>query len=137
MLEVWSNSAIYNVLASYLQTAASEAHICTHPMMQTVVTVMYHPRDTTAATRVTVDGRLAGNAFACRWQYQDKTVCWVTQLVVHRDFRERGLGSGLLNSLREETDDIYGIMSSHPAACLAASSSFGCTPHIPSTTSLF
>ena len=75
--------------------------------------------------RVTVEDRLAGNAFACRWSYQDKTVCWVTQLVVHSDFRERGLAAGLLNQLRQDDDAIYGLMSSHPAACLAAAKAFG------------
>ena len=75
--------------------------------------------------RVTVDGRLAGNAFACRWRYKNKTVCWITQLVVHQDYRERGLAMGLLNQLRQHDDDIYGLMSSHPAACLAAAKAFG------------
>ncbi|KAK9322281.1 hypothetical protein V1517DRAFT_339006 [Lipomyces orientalis] len=75
--------------------------------------------------RVTVDGHLAGNAFACRWISNDKTVCWITQLVVHLDFRERGLACGLLNQLREDDDDIYGLMSSHPAACMAAAKVFG------------
>lgn len=74
--------------------------------------------------RVSVDDRLAGNAFACRWSYKDKTVCWITQLVVHSDFRERGLATGLLNQLRQD-DSIYGLMSSHPAACLAAAKAFG------------
>jgi hypothetical protein len=31
---------------------------------------------------------------------------------------------GLLNQLRHEDDDIYGLMSSHPAACLAAAKAF-------------
>ena len=75
--------------------------------------------------RVCVENRLAGNAFACRWSYKDKTVCWVTQLVVHSDFRERGLAVGLLNLLRQDDDAIYGLMSSHPAACLAAAKAFG------------
>lgn len=72
-----------------------------------------------------MDGSLAGNAFACRWVYDNKTVCWVTQLVVHQDYRERGLAMGLLNQLRHYDDDIYGLMSSHPAACLAAAKAFG------------
>ena len=75
--------------------------------------------------RVTIEDRLAGNAFACRWSYQDKTVCWVTQLVVHSDFRMRGLAASLLNQLRQDDDAIYGLMSSHPAACLAAAKAFG------------
>ncbi|KFA50737.1 hypothetical protein S40293_11535 [Stachybotrys chartarum IBT 40293] len=78
-------------------------------------------------TRVMVNGELAGNAFACRWKCGSKSVCWVTQLVVGQDYRERGLASGLLRSLRTDTDHIYGIMSSHPAACLAAAASFGTT----------
>lgn len=75
--------------------------------------------------RVTVENRLAGNAFACRWSYQGMTVCWITQLVVHSNFRERGLAVGLLNQLRQDDDAIYGLMSSHPAACLAAAKAFG------------
>lgn len=75
--------------------------------------------------RVTVDGQLAGNAFACRWTVNDKTVCWVTQLVVDRNYRERGLAKGLLNQLKQNDVDIYGLMSSHPAACLAAAKAFG------------
>lgn len=75
--------------------------------------------------KVTVDDCFAGNAFACRWSYQNKSVVWVTQLVVHRDFRERGLAVGLLNELREEQDDIYGVISSHVASCLATAKAFG------------
>ncbi len=75
--------------------------------------------------RVTVDGRLAGNAFACRWMYNNKSVCWITQLVVHYDYRENGLAKGLLNELRQDQDDIYGVIGSHPAACLATVKAFG------------
>jgi len=32
---------------------------------------------------------------------------------------------GLLNQLRHDDDDIYSLMSSHPAACLAAAKAFG------------
>lgn len=80
--------------------------------------------------RVTVEDRLAGNAFACRWSYKDRTVCWVTQLVVHSDFRERGLATHLLMQLRHDDDAIYGIMSSHPAACLAAARALRSKGHI-------
>ncbi|MCJ1464461.1 hypothetical protein MMC07_003074 [Pseudocyphellaria aurata] len=80
---------------------------------------------TCSYVRVTVDDCLAGNAFACRWSYNNTNVCWVTQLVVHRDFRGRGLATGLLNQLRQDDDAIYGLVSSHPAACLAAAKAFG------------
>jgi GNAT superfamily N-acetyltransferase len=85
----------------------------------------YLPKDAICSyVRVTVDGHLAGNAFACRWKYNNRTVCWITQLVVHRDYRERGLAVGLLNELKDN-DDIYGLVSSHPAACVAAARVFG------------
>ncbi|KAL9117750.1 MAG: hypothetical protein Q9187_005709 [Circinaria calcarea] len=52
----------------------------------------YLPDDTECSyVRVTVDGHLAGNAFACRWAYNNK----------------------------------IGLMSSHPAACVAAVKAFG------------
>ncbi|KAL9043761.1 MAG: hypothetical protein Q9214_003060, partial [Letrouitia sp. 1 TL-2023] len=76
--------------------------------------------------KVTIEDNLAGNAFACRWRYkEDQIVCWVTQLVVHRNYREHGLATSLLNQIRQNDDAIYGIMSSHPAACLAAAKAFG------------
>jgi hypothetical protein len=31
----------------------------------------------------------------------------------------------LLNELRQDGDDVYALMSSHPAACLAAAKAFG------------
>ena len=80
---------------------------------------------TCSYVRVTVDGKLAGNAFACRWKVNNKSVCWVTQLVVDRNYRERGLAKGLLNQLRQDDVDMYGLMSSHPAACMAAAKAFG------------
>ena len=94
----------------------------------------YLPNNITCSyVRVTVEDRLAGNAFACRWRHEDKKVCWVTQLVVHRDYRERKLAIGLLQQLWQEGDTIYGLMSSHPAACLAAAKAFGSKKHTPPT----
>lgn len=74
--------------------------------------------------RITVNGHLAGNAFACRWKYGDQIVCWVTQLVVDRNYRQRGLATSLLKELVQDDDDIYGIVSSHAAACLAAANAY-------------
>lgn len=50
--------------------------------------------------RATFDGNLAGSVFACSWKQDGKSVCWVTQLVVHRYYRGIGLQSGLLRALR-------------------------------------
>ncbi|KAJ5938388.1 hypothetical protein N7466_001522 [Penicillium verhagenii] len=77
--------------------------------------------------RVTINGDLVGNAFACRWMCNSQTVCWITQLVVDQHHRGKGLASGLLRTLIQDSDHIYGVMSSHPAACLAAAKVFGRT----------
>ncbi|KAL2760306.1 hypothetical protein ACRALDRAFT_1059849 [Sodiomyces alcalophilus JCM 7366] len=69
--------------------------------------------------RATVEGIFAGYALACRWAYGDRQVCWVTQVVVHRGYRERRLATALLMNVRDEGDDIFGITSPHPAACKA------------------
>lgn len=83
----------------------------------------------TSLCTVVVDGVLAGSAFTHRWQHSEEgsstTVCWITQLVVHKSYRGRGLASGLLGLVRSGSDGVYGIISSHPAACLAAAKSFG------------
>lgn len=71
--------------------------------------------------RVVVDNQLAGHAFSCRWKHQAMNICWVTQLVVHSSYRQRGLAVGLLRNMRKAQDDVFGIASSHPAACMAAS----------------
>ncbi|KAJ6441186.1 ankyrin repeat-containing domain-containingprotein [Purpureocillium lavendulum] len=76
-------------------------------------------------TRVKVDGQAAGHALACRWKHGGQTVCWITQLVVGTRFRTHGLARGLLTTLREHGDDVYGLASSNPVECLAAASSFG------------
>jgi len=78
--------------------------------------------------RVLSDGKLVGNLFACRWDVvfsgTKGKMCWITQLVVASGHRQQGLASGLLNVLRRTDDLYYGIMSSHPAACLAAAKAF-------------
>ncbi|KAI9885210.1 MAG: hypothetical protein M1823_002982 [Watsoniomyces obsoletus] len=92
--------------------------------------------------RATVDGILAGHAFVCRWEYpsgddddgnrsdkqqqQQHRICWITQLVVHREYRERGIATGMLRSVKKDDDEAYGIASSHPAACKAASRALSC-----------
>ncbi|UPL02583.1 hypothetical protein LCI18_013517 [Fusarium solani-melongenae] len=71
------------------------------------------------------DGQLVGHAFTCRWDWDGKRVCWVTQLVVHKEHRGKGIASTLLRLSRAESDNVYGIMSSHPYAFLATAASFG------------
>lgn len=52
-------------------------------------------------------------------------VGWVTQLVVHSDFREQGLATGLCRLLRKGGVVSWGILSSHPAAVMAMARGVG------------
>ncbi|KAF2842527.1 hypothetical protein M501DRAFT_927634, partial [Patellaria atrata CBS 101060] len=67
--------------------------------------------------RVLVAGELAGHVFASRWT-QGRKICWITQLVIKRIFRRRGIATALLLTLRQQ-DDLYGVLSSNPATILA------------------
>lgn len=83
----------------------------------------------TTLCTVRIDDALVGTAFTHRWQCvmqgKSQQVCWITQLVVHKQYRGQGLAGGLLRYARTDSDEICGIISSHPAACLATAKSFG------------
>ena len=46
-------------------------------------------------------------------------VGWITQLVVSSEYRRQGIATVLLHRLRRDTHTAFGLLSSHPAACLA------------------
>ncbi|KAF4549670.1 Hypothetical protein D9617_20g027260 [Elsinoe fawcettii] len=79
--------------------------------------------------RSKVDDKLAGHVFASRWIWEGRQMCWITQLCVDRNYREKGLATMMLMELREgEMDHGFGILSSHPGAILAALHAFGRGP---------
>ncbi|KAF2711660.1 hypothetical protein K504DRAFT_500316 [Pleomassaria siparia CBS 279.74] len=41
--------------------------------------------------RALVGGEYVGHAFAARWVYGERRVCWITQLCVGTEYRRRGL----------------------------------------------
>ena len=51
------------------------------------------PGTDSVLVRATVDGKLAGHAFATFWDYEGRKIGWVTQLCVGRDFRRNGLAT--------------------------------------------
>ena len=69
-------------------------------------------------------GTLVGHAIACRWLYQSHRVCWITQLVVKKGYRSRGIATRLMSKCREPGDWAYAIASSHAHACMAAVKAF-------------
>jgi len=76
--------------------------------------------------RATCGGELAGHVFATRWNYEGREICWITQLCIDPKYRRHRLATGLLLKLREGKNDRgFGILSSHPAAILAALRAFG------------
>ncbi|KIW28090.1 uncharacterized protein PV07_07774 [Cladophialophora immunda] len=76
--------------------------------------------------RAMAGNSLVGHAFATCWDVDGRQVCWVTQLCVDPQHRRRRLATRLLLKLRESRENFtFGILSSHPAAILAALRSFG------------
>ncbi|KZV99496.1 hypothetical protein EXIGLDRAFT_831438 [Exidia glandulosa HHB12029] len=74
---------------------------------------------------------LVGHAFATCWNFEaglGQSICWVTQLVVHTEFRRRRVASFMLNMLKHDAFPnavAFGLASSHPAACMALASLSG------------
>ncbi|OJD24668.1 hypothetical protein ACJ73_03972 [Blastomyces percursus] len=84
----------------------------------------------TSCVRVTVMGTLLEMPSRAAGNTAEKTFAGSLQSVVDRKFRELGLASSLLWSIGSDSDDMYGIMSSHPAACMAALTGVA-TPAVP------
>jgi GNAT superfamily N-acetyltransferase len=68
-------------------------------------------------------GQVVGHAFFCTFTYQSKEVCWVTQLLVHSEYRGKSIATTLLNTClgRYNKEQLFGmaLVSSHPAAVRA------------------
>lgn len=71
------------------------------------------------------DGYVIGHVFAVHWLYRGRKVCWITQLVVHRDYRNRGIAISMLRELRGEDVWVHGVASSQPFACMALARACG------------
>ncbi|KAJ7188709.1 hypothetical protein C8R46DRAFT_1055556 [Mycena filopes] len=82
------------------------------------------PVNTSLALCTTKEGTIIGHAFATVWEYAPgETVCWITQLVVAQQYRQRTIASSLLCMLPEA--NIMGLATSHPAASLALAAAAG------------
>jgi len=81
------------------------------------------PESTLLATCKNDRGLLLGHAFANVWNYPGGNVGWITQLVVSRESRKRYIATMLLQVLKMHdlfiNVDCIGLVSSHPAACIA------------------
>ncbi|MCQ2069629.1 MAG: GNAT family N-acetyltransferase [archaeon] len=60
-------------------------------------------------------GKLVGQAFYIREIMDEDVYTWVLQLVVHKDYREKGIGSKLLHSIWGFSNDVaWGLATSNP-----------------------
>lgn len=91
--------------------------------------------------RFKIDGEVVGHATACYWECAVGEprlafdICWVTQLVVKKDWRGQGIAKQLLRKLNKEYEEghrygclgrtRYGILSSSAFAIMAAWRAFG------------
>lgn len=87
-----------------------------------------------------LDGTVVGQLFAAYWTYsastpaatpEEKNVCWITQLVIHRAYRERGIATALVRALRRALANqrvhVYGVLSSNAATCFLVARECGGT----------
>lgn len=107
------------------------------------------PEHTILALCKTPNHEVIGHAFATYWNYGPGAlrsslyslhllhntphrlgeVCWITQLVVSAAHRRKGIASMLLRFIRDQrTFHAMGLVSSHPAACIALSELGGTVP---------
>ncbi|KAJ6544322.1 hypothetical protein B0H19DRAFT_957043, partial [Mycena capillaripes] len=79
------------------------------------------PERSMLALCTTGDKDILGYAFASVWTCEGSEICWITQLVVSREHRRRAIATILLQLLPGPEFDCaaFGLVSSHPAACLA------------------
>ncbi|TGO19076.1 hypothetical protein BTUL_0006g01120 [Botrytis tulipae] len=83
-----------------------------------LITQILPPKVQNIYVRLLVDGNLAGNVFATRWQHRNLSVLWITQLCVDGRYRNRGVAKRMLGHLKGE-EEMVGILSSHPFALMA------------------
>ncbi|KAK9823617.1 hypothetical protein WJX72_004259 [[Myrmecia] bisecta] len=72
---------------------------------------------------------LVGQAFVCRYQLPGLgQVAWITQLVVHKDYRRKGIGKKLCRMAQGGGDNFAcGLVSCHPYAVRALEAGTGRT----------
>ncbi|TCD69769.1 hypothetical protein EIP91_006305 [Steccherinum ochraceum] len=79
----------------------------------------------------TATGKLVGHVFASSWDCDDDVVGWISQLVVDKEYRRRGVATTLVASLKEASlfakVTVVGVASSHPVTCYVVSK-LGQTP---------
>ncbi|KAI0682753.1 hypothetical protein BC835DRAFT_1424040 [Cytidiella melzeri] len=80
------------------------------------------PENTVLSMRF-INSELVSHAFATRWYYQEHVICWVTQLVVDVNMRQRYITTSILRHITDHAwflpASIISLVSSHPAACRA------------------
>jgi len=63
--------------------------------------------------------KLVGFAMSIQFPYQEGNVSWITQMVVHKGYRRRGIGSRLCSAVWKLKSIVIGLVSPHPYAIRA------------------
>jgi len=76
--------------------------------------------------------KIIGHAFYCQFPFLEGKAAWVTQLVVHKEYRSKGIAKQLLSKTWSPENLAWGLVTSHPHAvrALEAATSRLCIPQI-------
>ncbi|KDR74084.1 hypothetical protein GALMADRAFT_250837 [Galerina marginata CBS 339.88] len=106
---VWATNAPNRVHGARVKMNAKKLRESVSAPAQTVLAMGY------------VENQHIGHAFATVWPSEAGRVGWITQLVVHKDFRRRKVATQLINKLKNHPlladISVVGIASSQPASC--------------------
>jgi GNAT superfamily N-acetyltransferase len=108
---------------------------------------LFNPRTCSVVTAMTYKSdELVGHAFVCRFPFLDGNksfwsfshragvAAWVTQLVVRKDMRSKGIATELFAKVWTKDNIAWGLVTSHPHAVRALERATGkvCVPQIMS-----
>lgn len=95
-----------------------------------------------------LDKKLVGHAFYCKYNIASGDspkgnneiigkICWITQLVVDSQIRNRGIAKNLINILFDPDSKVCGMVTSHPYAVRSLEKATGYLVHPNTVSSLF
>jgi GNAT superfamily N-acetyltransferase len=118
------------ILNLYSQLAGTKVKITAKQLRQQILPKGPENEISNIYIRMKINNILVGNLFAQYYMYNehDVSVIWITQLCVHRDFRNQGIAKQILSCLLpyhckwshgKDMGTPIGILSSHPFAIVA------------------
>ncbi|KAI6194888.1 N-acetyltransferase domain-containing protein [Aphelenchoides besseyi] len=94
---------------------------------------LFNPQTCSLITADTgVDGDVVAHAFVCSFPFLNGYAVWITQLVVRKDMRHKGLATELVARAWKKDAMAWGLMTSHPYSVRALESArqLKCDPQL-------